>query len=68
MDEVRLKNGKITRLYQEEIMKCPFRIMLPEHYLGDGTCRCTDRDHTDMIGWGYVWHGGRWNANEEPEV
>lgn len=47
---------------QSAMRACPHVIMVPEHYLEDGTCRCTDPTSHDMIRWGYRWSEklGRW--------
>lgn len=31
------------------MLKCPFSIMMPEHYRNDGTCKCDDPDHREMM-------------------
>jgi hypothetical protein len=46
----------VVVLKQADIMKCPFVIMMPEHYLMDGSCRCTDENHLKMREWGYTWN------------
>ena len=40
----------------EYIVKCPFFIMVPEHYREDGTCKCDDPEHRRMMirEWGYA--------------
>jgi len=51
-------DGSITDerdISQDDIRRCPFYIMIPEHYREDGSCRCNDPDHSEMITWGYVW-------------
>lgn len=40
---------KVTYLKQSDILKCPFAIMMPEHYNDDGSCRCSDPDHRAMM-------------------
>jgi hypothetical protein len=59
------------RLRTEDIRKCPHRIMVPQHYHDDGSCRCDDPKHHEMYGWGYVWRpdpgssgGGSWIASQ----
>lgn len=34
---------------QSDILKCPFAIMMPEHYNSDGSCKCSDPDHRAMM-------------------
>jgi hypothetical protein len=38
-----------------DIFKCPFAIMMPEHYREDGSCKCSDAEHRKMMvkKWGY---------------
>jgi hypothetical protein len=54
-------------LKQSDILKCPYCIMMPEHYNQDGTCRCTDPTHTEMKEWGYKWDKTllRWRGKGE---
>ncbi len=51
-------------------MKCPHTIFVGEHYLPNGTCRCTDKTHTAMTEWGYVWSEKqhRWESPEKRNV
>lgn len=56
---------EIRILHSKDIQKCPHVIMVPEHYREDGSCRCTDPDHKEMVEWGYVWEDGRWRSPEE---
>lgn len=44
---------------------CPSLIMVAEHYRPDNTCRCDDESHTEMVEWGYVWDGSRWQAGDD---
>lgn len=37
------------------ILSCPYVIIHPSHYRPDGTCRCDDPDHPEMIEWEYTW-------------
>ena len=55
-----LKHGKVLLVKQSSMMKCPHFIMTPEHYMADGSCRCTDADHVEMKEWGYTWDGKSW--------
>lgn len=34
---------------------CSHRILKPEHYRPNGTCRCDDPNHIQMEDWGYEW-------------
>lgn len=36
---------KISYMKQSDMLKCPFAIMMPEHYNADGTCKCNDEAH-----------------------
>lgn len=49
MQEEILKHGTIRYIHQAAILKCPFAIMMPEHYNDDGTCKCTDKHHRDTV-------------------
>jgi hypothetical protein len=38
-------DGKLTNvrlIKQADMMKCPFAIMVPDHYRDDGSCKCDD--------------------------
>lgn len=48
-----------------DVRACPWLIMVPEHYREDGSCRCDDPDHVEMVEAGYEWDGSRWRAREE---
>lgn len=37
-----LKDVRLIK--QSDIGKCPFVIMVPEHYRDDGSCKCDDTD------------------------
>lgn len=55
--EESLKHAPITYMRQSDMLKCPFAIMMLEHYNGDGTCKCTDKTHRDTVmipQWGYT--------------
>ena len=45
----------VREIKQEDMLKCPFCIMLAEHYREDGSCRCNDPEHRKMMmkEWGY---------------
>lgn len=43
-----------------DLIACPHFILSPEHYRSNGTCRCDDRTHEEMLDWGYTWDGERW--------
>jgi len=51
-------DGTVTNvrlIRQSDIGKCPFVIMVPEHYREDGSCKCNDPEHRKMMikEWGY---------------
>jgi hypothetical protein len=63
------KDGQLVEtnvrvIKQEDMMKCPHFIMVPEHYRQDGSCRCDDPDHLEMVEWGYKWKDGEWQDGE----
>jgi hypothetical protein len=58
--EDELKNGTIYTMKQSDVHKCPHYIMMPDHYRDDGTCKCNELGHQDMLEWGYVWNGKSW--------
>ena len=45
---------------QADVQACPHLILVPEHYREDGTCRCDDSEHTEMVESGYTWSDGAW--------
>lgn len=47
---------QVRYLKQYDMLKCPFVIMVPEHYRDDGTCLCDDAEHRKMMikEWGYM--------------
>ena len=49
------RTGEVKILKYSDIERCPFSIMVPEHYRDDGTCKCDDPEHQkEMIeNWGY---------------
>jgi hypothetical protein len=65
--EDRLKHGRLTILNQDMFKTCPFRIMMPEHYRADGTCKCNEREHAIMEEWGYKWDANehKWIGDED---
>jgi hypothetical protein len=51
-------DGSVTderEIDQADMRKCPHFMMVAEHYRLDGSCRCNDPDHMEMLEWGYVW-------------
>ena len=58
--EDQLKNGTVYTMKQSDVHKCPHYIMMPNHYRDDGTCKCNELGHQDMLAWGYVWNGKSW--------
>ena len=62
--------SNIRYLKQSDMLQCPFCIIMPTHYLPDGSCRCYDSSHKEMYEWGYVWNESleHWEySDEEPE-
>jgi hypothetical protein len=54
-------------VYSIDPRRCPFLIFTPEHYRQDGSCRCNDPRHTEMLEWGYKWDGSKWIADESED-
>lgn len=50
-----LKTAKITMMRQADLLRCPFAILIPDHYRADGTCKCNDPEEQKMMikDWGY---------------
>jgi hypothetical protein len=55
-----LVNGRLVvteqrEIAQSDLRKCPFVILVPDHYREDGSCKCDDRaERAKMIAeWGY---------------
>ena len=51
-------DGTLTNvryIKQSDVGKCPYYIMVPEHYRTDGSCKCDDPDEQAMMirEWGY---------------
>ena len=55
----------VTVLNQSDLLKCPFVILMPEHYRRDGSCRCNDPEHTAMV-WNHLRTSKRYAANHLP--
>lgn len=62
-----LKSGKITVIKQQSMLDCPHRMIVPEHYRPDGSCRCDDINHLEMGEWGYTWNGVFWQGDDSNE-
>lgn len=47
--------SNVRLIKQSDIGKCPFFIMVPDHYREDGTCKCNDPEYREKVmkGWGY---------------
>ena len=45
---------------KSDVRACPHLIMVPEHYRDDGSCRCDDPEHKEMVKAGYEWRDGEW--------
>jgi hypothetical protein len=62
--------GMTTATIQQSIVRsCPHYIFSIDHYRGDGSCRCDDRQHIEMIEWGYVWNvdSNQWESPEDTD-
>ena len=64
MEEHKIKFGTLNQdgtlsnermIEQSAIQKCPFYILVAEHYREDGSCKCNDKDYRKMMikNWGY---------------
>jgi hypothetical protein len=51
---------RVHILNQSDLQRCPLGIPRFAHYRADGTCRCDDASHLEMIAWGYAWDGTAW--------
>jgi hypothetical protein len=60
MRDGKLVETNVREIKQSDIQRCPHFIMVAEHYRADGSCRCNDREHTEMKEWGYKWRNGAW--------
>ena len=45
----------VRMIPQSAIGRCPFLIMVADHYRADSSCRCDDPAHVEMKTWGYRW-------------
>lgn len=48
------KNGKaleseVREIKASDLAKCPFIIFVAEHYNADGSCKCHDAEHREMM-------------------
>lgn len=43
------EESNVRSLKQSDILKCPFVIMVAEHYRTDGSCKCDDPEHRAMM-------------------
>ena len=61
------KLGKVREIGQDVLMRCPQLILMVDHYRKDGTCRCDDHMHIEMLSWGYIWDNqtGMWTAPDD---
>ncbi len=41
--------SNVRMIKQSDIGKCPFVIFDPSHYRDDGTCKCNDPEHREMM-------------------
>jgi hypothetical protein len=46
----------VRTMKQRDLLKCPFAIFDPTHYREDGTCKCNDPMHRELMKreWGYT--------------
>lgn len=51
-----LQTTTVRVMKYSDIAKCPFTILVPEHYWSNGTCKCSDATHRKMMikKWGYT--------------
>ena len=54
------QNLHVQILKESDRQRCPLAIPRVAHYRADGTCRCDDASHLEMIGWGFAWNGTAW--------
>jgi hypothetical protein len=40
---------QIRTIKQSDITRCPFAILMPNHYRDDGTCKCSNAQHREMM-------------------
>lgn len=48
-DYIGSPNGYSTTMRQSDLSRCPFFILMPEHYREDGTCKCDNPEHREMM-------------------
>lgn len=41
--------AKVTYMKQSNTLKCPFAIMMPEHYNPSGSCKCFNKRHRHRV-------------------
>lgn len=48
--------SNVRDIRQEDIVACPYVIMVPRHYRNDGSCKCNDPQEQAMMirKWGYT--------------
>ena len=46
----------VREISQQTIMKCPYVILVPDHYRADGSCKCSNAKERKMMikEWGYT--------------
>ena len=59
---MKLQDEPVRILSRQNILACPHVIIVASHYYIDGTCRCNDPTHKEMMDWGYKWSNkkNRW--------
>jgi hypothetical protein len=55
----------IREISKASIQKCPYYILVADHYRQNGTCRCNDPNHKEMEEWGYHWKDGEWKSGDD---
>ncbi len=47
--------NNIREIKQSDIRKCKFLILVLDHYRPDGSCKCSNKEHREMMikEWGY---------------
>lgn len=60
----------VTFLKRSDVLRCPFIILVPEHYREDGSCKCDDAEHREWMirQWGYKRSAFKDIPLRKPEV
>ena len=43
------KETNIRMIKQSDVGKCPFFILVVDHYRADGSCKCSNKEHRAMM-------------------